>query len=207
MSLLISSWRNAWREEDLPFYFVQLAPFTYSDLKNSPAASQNLTVEALPEIRQQQMDVLKDQDTGIALTSDLVEDVHDIHPPDKWDVGHRLALLALDKTYRVGNIVSAGPQFKSMEVVGNQAHLTFENADGGLLSLDGKQLTDFSIAGDDGNFVPAQAVIQAVIQGDTVLVSSPLIEHPAAVRFAWDEAARPNLANRAGLPVVPFRTH
>ena len=105
---------------------------------------------------QQQMDVLKDQDTGIALTSDLVEDVHDIHPPDKWDVGHRLALLALDKTYRVGNIVSAGPQFKSMEVVGNQAHLTFENADGGLLSLDGKQLTDFSIAGDDGNFVPAQ---------------------------------------------------
>ena len=203
MSLLISSWRNAWREEDLPFYFVQLAPFAYSDLKKSPAASQNLTGEALPEIRQQQMDVLKDQNTGIALTSDLVEDVHDIHPTDKWDVGHRLALLALDKTYRVGNIVSAGPQFKSMEVIGNQASITFENADGGLLSLDGKQLTDFSIAGNDGKFVPAQAVIQ----GETVLVSSPLIEHPTAVRFAWDEAARPNLANRAGLPAVPFRTH
>ena len=203
MSLLISSWRNGWREEDLPFYFVQLAPFAYSDLNKSSTASQNLTDEALPEIRQQQMDVLKDQNTGIALTSDLVEDVHDIHPTNKWDVGHRLALLALDKTYRVGNIVSAGPQFKSMEVIGNQASITFENAAGGLLSLDGKQLTDFSIAGNDGRFVPAQAVIQ----GDTVLVSSPLIEHPAAVRFAWDEAARPNLANRAGLPAVPFRTH
>ena len=202
MSLLISSWRNGWREEDLPFYFVQLAPYAYSDLRNPPA-SQNPTDEALPEIRQQQMDVLKDQNTGIALTSDLVEDVHDIHPTNKWDVGHRLALLALDKTYRVGNIVSAGPQFKTMEVIGNQASIAFENVDGGLLSLDGKPLTDFSIAGNDGRFVPAQAVIQ----GDTVLVSSPLIERPAAVRFAWDEAARPNLANRAGLPAVPFRTH
>jgi len=203
MSLLISSWRNAWHEEDLPFYFVQLAPFAYSSLEKSPAASQNLTGETLPEIRQQQMDVLKDQNTGIALTTDLVEDLHDIHPTDKWDVGHRLALLALDKTYQVGNIVSAGPRFKSLEEIGNQASITFENADGGLLSLDGKQLTDFSIAGNDGNFVSAQAVIQ----GETVLVSSPLIEHPAAVRFAWDEAARPNLANRAGLPAVPFRTH
>jgi sialate O-acetylesterase len=203
MSLLISSWRSIWHEEDMPFYFVELAPFAYSETQKSPSATQDLTRETLPEIRQQQMDVLKDQNTGIALTSDLVEDVHDIHPTDKWDIGHRLALLALDKAYRVRNIVSTGPQFKSMEVVGNQASVAFENADGGLLSLDGKELTDFSIAGDDGRFVPAQAVIQ----GDSVLVSSSLIEHPAAVRFAWDEAARPNLANRAGIPAVPFRTH
>ena len=148
------------------------------------------------------MDVLKEQNTGIALTTDLVDDLHDIHPTDKWDVGYRLALLALDKTYRVGNVVSAGPQFKGMDVIGRQASITFENAEGGLLSRDGKPLTDFSIAGKDGKFVPADAVIQE----DKVLVSSSLVEHPAAVRFAWDEAARPNLASRAGLPAVPFKT-
>jgi sialate O-acetylesterase len=202
MSLLISSWRNAWHEEDLPFYFVQLAPFAYSESQKSPSATHDLTRETLAEIRQQQMDVLKDQNTGIALTSDLVDDVHDIHPTDKWNVGHRLALLALDKTYRLGNVVSAGPQFKSMDVIGNQAFVSFENADGGLASSDGKPLTDFSIAGNDGKFVPAEAVIQ----GDRVLVSSSLIEHPTAVRFAWDEVARPNLANRSRLPAVPFKT-
>jgi sialate O-acetylesterase len=131
-----------------------------------------------------------------------VDDLHDIHPTDKWNVGHRLALLALDKTYRVGNVVSAGPQFKSMDVIGNQASISFENAEGGLSSRDGKQLTDFSIAGNDGKFIPAEAVIQ----GDKVLVSSSLIDHPSAVRFAWDEAARPNLVNRSGLPAVPFKT-
>jgi sialate O-acetylesterase len=202
MNRLISSWRSAWHQEGLPFYFVQLAPFAYSDLKKSPAASQNLTDETLPEVWQQQMDVLKDANTGMALTIDLVDDVHDIHPPDKWDVGHRLALLALDKTYHVGNIVSQGPQFNSMEIVGNQVSITFENLHGGLLSLDGKPLTGFSIAGVDGKFVPAQAVIQ----GDKVLVSSPLIEYPAAVRFAWNEAAKTNLGNQAGLPAAPFRT-
>ena len=202
MNLLISSWRNAWHDDDLPFYFVQLAPFAYSDLKKSPAASQNLTDETLPEVWQQQVDVLMDPNTGMALTIDLVEDVHDIHPPDKWDVGHRLALLALEKTYRVGNIVSQGPQFKSMETLSNQVSITFENLNGGLLSLDGKPLTGFSIAGADGRFVPAQAVIQ----GDKVLVSSSLIEHPAAVRFAWNEAAKTNLGNQAGLPATPFKT-
>jgi sialate O-acetylesterase len=89
-----------------------------------------------------------------------------------------------------------------METLSNQVSITFENLNGGLLSLDGKPLTGFSIAGADGRFVPAQAVIQ----GDKVLVSSSLIEHPAAVRFAWNEAAKTNLGNQAGLPATPFKT-
>jgi len=202
MNVLISSWRNAWHEQDLPFYFVQLAPFAYSDSKKSSSASQSLTDEALPEVWQQQMDVLKDPNTGMAITTDLAVDLHDIHPADKWDVGHRLALLALDKTYHVANIVSEGPQFKSMAVVGNEVSITFENLHGGLLSLDGKPLTGFSIAGADGKFVPAQAVIQ----GDKVLVSSSLVDHPTAVLFGWSEAAKTNLGNQAGLPAAPFRT-
>ena len=138
----------------------------------------------------------------MAQTTDLVEDVHEIHPSDKWDLGHRLALLALDKTYRLGDIVVQGPRFKSMEVLGNQVSITFENVDGGLISRDGKPLTGFSIAGVDGKFVPAQAIIQ----GDEVRISSPSIEHPVVVEFGWNEAARTNLANHAELPAAPFRT-
>jgi sialate O-acetylesterase len=136
------------------------------------------------------------------VTTDLVNDLNDIHPRDKASVGHRLALLARNKTYGEKNVVSEGPAFKRMKIEGNKAVLTFEHTDGGLMSPNNAPLTWFTIAGADGKFVPADAKIV----GNTVEVSAAGIDKPTAVRFAWDESAQPNLFNQAGLPAEPFES-
>jgi sialate O-acetylesterase len=92
--------------------------------------------------------------------------------------------------------------FKKMKVKGSQAVLSFDHADGGLLNKDGQPLTWFTVAGADGKFVPAEAVIT----NGAVMISSPEVARPVAVRFAWSEIAQPDLFNGAGLPAVPFRT-
>ncbi|MEO0056051.1 MAG: hypothetical protein RLZZ50_1998, partial [Verrucomicrobiota bacterium] len=125
----------------------------------------------------------------------------DIHPRNKLDVGERLARLALAKDYGRADVVWSGPVLRAAEFVGGRAVLRFDHAEGGLVATDQKPLTWFTIAGPDGRFFPGTAKIE----GDTIVVTSPLVTAPAAVRFAWDEAARPNLANTAGLPALPFR--
>jgi sialate O-acetylesterase len=110
-------------------------------------------------------------------------------------------LLALAKTYKVPGVMAEGPVFRSLKVKGSMATVSFISA-GSLESKDGKALTDFTIAGADGVFVPAEARIE----GWKVLVSAPGVSHPTAVRFGWDEVAQPNLFSEAGLPARPFRT-
>jgi len=141
------------------------------------------------------------KNTGMVVTTDLVNDLNDIHPRDKASVGHRLALLALDQTYEK-EVPSAGPVFRKMKISGDKVVLKFEHAKNGLISKDGQPLTWFTMAGADGKFVPANAKIV----GDIVEVSVTGIDKPAAVRFAWDETAQPNFCNAAGLPAEPFRT-
>jgi sialate O-acetylesterase len=141
------------------------------------------------------------KNSGMVVTTDLVDNTKDIHPRDKQDVGHRLALLALDKTYDE-EVVSEGPAFDQLRIAGDKAILEFDHTAGGLKSRDGKSLSWFTIAGADGKFVSAEAKIV----GDTVEVSSPEVKAPKGVRFAWDETAEPNLCNAAGLPAEPFRT-
>lgn len=197
MEALVGGWRRIWGEGDFPFYFVQIAPFKYygrkARLANSP--------EMLPEFWVLQSQAARRiKNTGMVVTTDLVDNLNDIHPRDKQDVGHRLALLARAGTYDE-DVVSSGPTFKKMKIAGNQAILKFNHADGGLMSQDGKPLTWFTIAGADGKFVPADAKIV----GHTVEVSAPGVDRPQAVRFAWDEIAQPNLVNGAGLPAEPFR--
>jgi sialate O-acetylesterase len=198
MAALVGGWRTVWDEGDFPFYFVQIAPFKYYGGKihrvNSP--------EMLPEFwTLQSRSARQIKNTGLAVTTDLVDSLDDIHPRDKASVGHRLALLALHQTYGE-KAVSSGPVFKGMKIAGNQIILKFDHVDGGLASKDGKPLTWFTIAGADKKFVPAGAIIA----GDTVAVSAAGIEEPVAVRFAWDETAQPNFCNQAGLPAEPFRT-
>ena len=197
MKALVGGWRKIWGEGNFPFYYVEIAPFKYFGGKIRRVPSP----ETLPEFWEAQAHAQCLKNTGMVVTTDLVDNLDDIHPRDKQDVGHRLALLALDKTYDK-EVVSAGPEFKKMKISGNNIVLKFANADGGLISRDEKPLTWFAIAGADGKFVPADAKIA----GDTVEVSASGIEKPVAVRFAWDETAQPNLFNGAGLPAVPFRT-
>ncbi len=198
MEALVGGWRRLWGEGNFPFYYVQIAPFKYhsGNAKRVPYA------DALPEFWEAQTRALRIKNTGMIVTTDLVDDLKDIHPRNKLDVGRRLAFLALNKTYGQKDVVVSGPVFEKMKIKGNQAILSFDEVDGGLINKDGQPLTWFTIAGSDKKFVTAEAGIT----NGTVVVSSPDVVQPVAVRFAWNELAQPNLANQAGLPAVPFRT-
>lgn len=198
MQALIHTWRTIWGDQEMPFYYVQIAPFKYSGSEQEP----RLTEEALPEFWEAQAAALKIPNTGMVVTTDLVDNLEDIHPTYKWEVGKRLALLALAKSYGLSKKVYSGPMFRSMEVDGNKVIISFSHTGSGLKSRDGKPLDWFFVAGANGNFVPADAVIR----GDEIVVSSPKILSPEEVRFAWNEAAQPNLINHEGLPAMPFRT-
>lgn len=188
MKALIGSWRRLWNQGEFPFLFVQLAPYKYG------------RPEALPGIWEAQAAALSIPNTGMAVITDI-GNVADIHPRNKQEVGRRLSLWALSKTYQVDGLEYSGPTYKSMRVDGNKAVLSFDHA-AGLKALDGKALTWFSVAGADKKFSEAKAEIV----GDTVVVTSDAVTAPVAVRFGWNEVAEPNFANGAGLPASPFRT-
>ncbi len=196
MKALIGGWRKLWGEGDFPFYFVQLAPFRYKDWP-----SKDVTPTSLPKLREAQVASLTIPNTGMAVTTDI-GDLNDIHPQNKQDVGKRLALWALVKTYGRSDLVYSGPLYDSMLVEGNKIRINFKYTGGGLASRDGKELNWFEIAGADKKFVKAQAKID----GDTVLVWSDEVAEPVAVRFGWNQEAQPNLFNKEGLPASPFRT-
>jgi sialate O-acetylesterase len=188
---LLNSWRKAWNAPDLPFLFVQIAPFDY---KNRPEPS--------PEMWETQTRFLSVPGTAMVVTLD-VGDLADIHPRRKREVGERLANQALSKVYHIPNIVADSPLYASHRIEGSTIVVTFRDAGSGLVSRDSAPLTWFTIAGADSRFVPAQAEIKGK---DTVIVSAPEVASPLAVRFAWDNKAEPNLMSREGLPAGSFRT-
>ena len=199
MSALISGWRQVWHEGPFPFYFVQIAPFKY--IKN--LTNYSADTDPLPRFWVQQARAARHiKHTGMIVTTDLVDDLNDIHPRDKASVGHRLALLALDGTYDL-EVEGDSPAFQQMKISGHTAVLEFKHAYGGLMNKDGQSLTWFEVAGADGNFVPAAAKI---VGRETVEVSAAGVAQPVAVRFAWNQLAQPNLFNAAGLPAEPFST-
>jgi sialate O-acetylesterase len=157
----------------------------------------------LPALWEFQAESLKIPRTGMAVTTDLVDDIKNIHPKNKIDVGNRLALWALAKDYGKEGLVCSGPLYKSMTVEGAKIRLSFAHAGGGLKSRDGQPLTEFEMAGADGKFVPAEATID----GETVIVQAQAVAAPTQARFGWRNEANPNLVNRAGLPASPFQTN
>lgn len=185
---LIKDWRAHWGEGDFPFYLVQLP------------GQQNISNN--PRIREEQAAVLALPHTGMAVTIDLGE-AKNVHPHNKAPLGERLTLLALANTY--GKPVEfSGPVFSTAKFEGGAARVTFTHLGGGLAAKGGA-LKGFVIAGADQKFVEAEAKID----GDTLVVSSPSVAAPVAVRYAWDnypEGLGCNLTNAAGLPAGPFRT-
>ena len=194
MKALINGWRSVWGQGDFPFYFVQLAPFNYGGWGENPFW--------LPQIWEAQAATLSVPNTGMAVTTD-VGDLKDIHPRNKQEVGRRLALWALAKTYDREDVTYSGPIYKSMLVEGDTIRLRFDFVGSGLMAKDEQSLTWFEIAGEDKQFVAATAMID----DDTIVVSSDAVENPVAVRFGWHQSAEPNLVNKEGLPASPFRTH
>ena len=192
MKALINGWREVWGQGEFPFYFVQLAPWGGYD-KNDPTR--------LPKFWEAQTATLAVPNTGMVVITD-VGNIRDIHPRNKQAVGLRLALWALAKTYGKEKLVCSGPLYKSMSVESNAIRISFDHTGSGLISRDGGALTWFQIAGEDKEFVEATAVVD----GDTVVVSSDSVQSPVAVRFGWDQIAEPNLMNKEELPASPFRT-
>ncbi|MDP6545781.1 MAG: sialate O-acetylesterase [Phycisphaerae bacterium] len=188
---LVDRWREKWNNDKMPFYMVQLAPWSGRYVRGQ-----------LPRIWEAQVASLKIPHTGLAVTTDLVDDLKDIHPKNKIPVGNRLALWALVKDYGKKDLVYSGPLYKSMKVEGAKIRVSFAHTGGGLAVRDGKELSEFQIAGADGKFVPAKAVID----GKTVVVSADGVTEPKNVRFGWRNAANPNLINKARLPASPFKT-
>jgi sialate O-acetylesterase len=191
---LIKNWRSAWKADSLPFLIVQLPNF--GEVQYSPSES------AWAELREAQRRALVLPKTGMAVTTDAGE-WNDLHPLNKKTVGERLALAAEKLAYANQQVVYSGPLFQSAAIESDNITICFSNVGTGLVSKDGEPLSNFAIAGDDKQFVWASAKIV----GDKVVVSSPLVEHPRYVRYAWaDNPESANLCNREGLPASPFST-
>jgi sialate O-acetylesterase len=189
---LIRSWRDAWKDSTLPFYFVQL-----------PNLERNLDLgkEGWPDLRDAQLAALSLPHTGMAVTID-VGDPMDLHPRVKRPVGERLARLALHHTYGRNHVVASGPLFAGFRHEGSRIRVTFTELGGGLQGRTGPELSGFLIAGEDRVFRPARARIE----GNEVAVWRDDLTRPAAVRYAWAENPDASLLNLAGLPASPFRT-
>jgi sialate O-acetylesterase len=187
---LIKNYRQDRNDDKLPFYFVQIAPLKYRGINDSCVLreSQLMTMQDVPH-------------TGMAVTIDI-GNPNDSHPRNKKDVGIRLSKWALAKTYGFNDVVCSGPIYRTARIEGDKIRIFFDYAEGGLVAKGNGIKNQFIIAGADREFVPATAVIE----GESILVSSPHVKHPAAVRFGWLDAAEPRLYNNAGLPAPPFRT-
>lgn len=187
---MITSWRKTWGEGDFPFYFVQLAPFWAGNNEGTNYAG----------LRDSQRRTLELPNTAMAVITDTVTDVKDIHPRRKKDVGERLALAARQNVHGE-KIAGTSPMFSGLTIDGNKAIVSFDTVGGGLEAKDG-ELKGFTIAGADKVFHPATAVIE----GDKVVVSSPAVAQPEAVRFGYKNVPEVNLFTKEGLPVSPFRS-
>jgi sialate O-acetylesterase len=190
--VLIRNWRKEWGQGDFPFYFVQLA--------NYMARQLHPTESSWAELRESQTRALALPNTGMAVAIDIGE-AEDIHPRNKKDVGLRLAFNALYGTYGQADVVPSGPIFRSAKREGSALRITFDHVDGGLVCK-GDALCGFTIAGEDGRFVWAEATID----GEDIMVSSSEIDVPRSVRYGWADNPEVNLYNNAGLPASPFRT-
>ena len=193
--LMISDWRQHFKQDNFPFLFVQLA--TFGSAESNSANGSNWA-----ELREAQAMTLSLPHTGMAVTTDIGNPA-DIHPKNKQDVGKRLAAIALHNVYQQAG-ESTGPIYQSMKVDGNKVILTFTHTGSGLLVKDKYgYLKGFEIAGADKHFQYAKAIVE----GDKIIVHAEGVTTPVAVRYNWaDDASEGNLFNKELFPAAPFRT-
>ena len=185
---LIGTWRNKW-SNNFPFYFVQIAPYNYGNSNDAAL------------LREAQFKTTTIPNTGMVVTTDLVNDVNDIHPKLKKEVGERLANYALADTYGKQNSIYKSPSYTGFTIEKSKIKILFNNAENGF-TVKGTTATEFYIAAADKKFVAAQIKII----GNQITVWSNAVKNPIAVRFGFGNAAMPNLFGTDGLPLIPFRT-
>ena len=188
---MIKCWRNSWNRDNLPFYYVQIAPYDYGETTHSEL------------LREAQLETMSLKNTGMIVTTDIFGgNPNIIHPPNKQAVGRRLARWALAKNYDYKNITASGPIYQSYKIKGDKIILSFKYTDSGLMKK-GESLQGFEIAGSDSTFKTAKAKIEK----NKVIVWHSEIDTPEAVRYGWSNIPDSiNLYNKAGLPASPFRT-
>lgn len=190
---LIRGWRKVWNQGDFPFYYVQLP--NINQLQTSPSGE-----SPWAEMREAQRLSLTTPNTGMAVAIDIGL-AEELHPPNKWDIGKRLADMARAKTYGENGVAHAFPMYQAMQVQGKTLRLSFRDA-AGLTTRAGAKPAGFAIAGTDNKWAWADAVINK----DTVVLSSAAVAVPAKVRYGWGQNPPCNLFNADGLPASPFQT-
>ncbi|MEO9931465.1 sialate O-acetylesterase [Rhodopirellula bahusiensis] len=191
MRALIDGWRAKWDQGPFPFYFVQIAPYHYG----------NESGTVLAKFWEAQAAAAAIPNTAMVVTNDIAT-VNDIHPPNKQDVGKRLADLALRYDYGKTDLVADSPELDSVQTQDGKLRLSFKNTGGALQTSDGKAPNWFEIIGpNSGGFQAATAKIE----GDEIVLSSDKVQQPTAMRFGWDKLAEPNLRGATGLPLSAFR--
>ena len=188
-SSMINSWRNQWDIGDFPFYFVQIAPYDYG--RNNSAFLREAQLQTLQTV----------PNTGMAVTIDI-GNCNGIHPSQKKIVGERLAFWALRKTYHFKGLPFSGPEYERMEIKRDHINLFFKYAEHGLSGFE-KPIKNFEIAGSDHKFYSAEVIVN---KNRSLTVSSPVVNHPVAVRYAFDNCSAGTLYNNMGLPASSFRT-
>jgi sialate O-acetylesterase len=213
LPLMIADWRARFGQGDFPFYLVQLANY-YDPAPEPIPAHKRSTDDWVARLREAQLQVVNSvPNTGLAVAIDVGE--KSIHPTNKQDIGDRLATLALARTYEMKDVTCESPMYASMNREGSAIRVTFSGCPRGLMvaaktglepakETSGVPLSQFAIAGADLRFAWADARIDGQ---DAVVVSSPAVPDPVAVRYAWAlNPAGANLYGKNGLPASPFRT-
>ncbi len=190
-SNMIKQWRSDWKLGDLPFLFVEIAPYNYNKGLCAP-----MVREAQCEVQH------RVNNAYMVCTNDLVKPYEStqIHPCMKFEVAERLSMLAFSKVYGMNGIEAQSPEYQNMEIKDGKAILSFSHVGAGFNRFE--DIQGFEIAGADKKFVPAHAAVT----GRRIEVSSPLVKEPAAVRYCFKDWQLGNLASGDNLPVIPFRT-
>lgn len=202
LKLLVEQWRRDFKQSELPFYFVQIAPYCYGD------GQEGISGALLREQQVRASDIIPN--SALVCTNDAVYpyETEQIHPAQKQKVGERLAYLALNKTYGMNRIICESPRYKDMIVQDGTAYLSFDNLADGYSRMG--NIEGFEVAGEDKVFHKATA-IKFWVEGndprnERIAVSSPEVKVPVAVRYCFKNFQLGNLANQGGLPLFPFRT-
>ena len=192
LSNMVGLWRSLWRQGDIPFYYVEVAPFAYGS-GNGPY---------LREAQWEARELIPN--SGVICTNDLVEpyEATNVHPKNKRDVGHRLAFMALNKTYGFSDIACESPRFRSIEIRDGKAYVALSHTEEGFSRME--DIRGFEVCGPDRVFHPADVAVDR--RKLLLVISSKEVVRPVAVRYGFRDFMPGNLANIRGLPVVPFRT-
>ena len=193
MKRLISTWRKAWNNEDLPFLYVQLPNY------NEKVDSLVQKSSEWAALREVQKSILSIYNTGMAVTIDVGE-AEDVHPKNKKDVGERLALAAMNITYDDTSLVYSGPTIKSYEIINDTVVLSFKHVGSGLHAKN-DTLTGFALMGEDQQFYAPVAWIE----GNKIYLYSLKVTNPKELWYGWADNPNVSLFNEEGLPASPFK--